>query len=117
MIFHPEYGVALKWSDPEKRIRKDTLIRQVFSLETKKENLGEELRILYVALTRAKEKLILTGFAKKEAIGGVSSHEGRGEASVFPCVWEPSAAGTGCSRRWEATGTGIPLKSAILGSG
>src|SRR5699024_12224621 len=30
--------------------------------------LSEEMRILYVALTRAKEKLIITGFAKKEKI-------------------------------------------------
>ena len=93
MIFHPEYGVALKWSDPEKRIRKDTLIRQVFSLETKKENLGEELRILYVALTRAKEKLILTGFAKKEAIGGFRPMK-EGEKLPFSvrmgavCCWD-----------------------------
>lgn len=61
MIFHPEYGIGLKWFDSEKRTKSDTLIRQVFALEAKKENLGEELRILYVALTRAKEKLILTG--------------------------------------------------------
>lgn len=64
MIFHPEYGIGLKWFDLEKRTKSDTLIRQIFSIEAKKENLGEELRILYVALTRAKEKLILTGFRK-----------------------------------------------------
>jgi ATP-dependent helicase/nuclease subunit A len=61
MIFHPEYGIGLKWFDCERRTKCDTLIRQIFALEAKRENLGEELRILYVALTRAKEKLILTG--------------------------------------------------------
>ena len=66
MIFHPEYGVGLKYADPEARLRKDTLLRRIFALEMKKENLGEELRILYVALTRAKEKLILLGFGKAE---------------------------------------------------
>ncbi|MCD8365502.1 MAG: helicase-exonuclease AddAB subunit AddA [Clostridiales bacterium] len=65
MIFHPEYGIGLKYFDAESRIKTDTLIRQVFSIETKKENLGEELRILYVALTRAKENLILTGMKPK----------------------------------------------------
>ncbi len=64
MIFHPEYGIGLKWFDSEKRTKADTLIRQIFALEAKKENLGEELRVLYVALTRAKEKLILTGSGK-----------------------------------------------------
>ncbi len=66
MIFHPEYGIGLKYFDAENRTKTDTLIRQIFSIETKKENLGEELRILYVALTRAKEKLILTGIRPKK---------------------------------------------------
>lgn len=66
MIFHPEYGIGLRCYDSEKRTKTDTLIRRIFALETKKENLGEELRVLYVALTRAKEKLILTGYRKAE---------------------------------------------------
>ncbi len=68
MILHPEFGVGLKWADREQNQRKDTLIRQIFSLETKKENLGEELRVLYVALTRAKDKLILTGIKPQKTI-------------------------------------------------
>ena len=64
MIFHPEYGIGLKWFDHERRTKSDTLIRQIFAMETKKENLGEELRVLYVALTRAKEKLLLVGGSK-----------------------------------------------------
>lgn len=72
MIFHPEYGIGLKWFDSEKRTKSDTLIRQIFALEAKKENLGEELRILYVALTRAKEKLILTGSGKAPEEGAYS---------------------------------------------
>lgn len=75
MIFHPEYGIGLKWFDSEKRTKSDTLIRQVFALEAKKENLGEELRILYVALTRAKEKLILTGNAEAPEEGAYSIPE------------------------------------------
>ncbi|MCD8156283.1 MAG: helicase-exonuclease AddAB subunit AddA [Clostridiales bacterium] len=71
MIFHPEYGIGLKYFDAERRTKQDTLIRQVFAIETKKENMGEELRILYVALTRAKEKLILAGMEpKKDLLSG-----------------------------------------------
>ncbi len=66
MIFHPEYGVGLKLADAERRLKTDTLIRRIFSVETKKENLGEELRVLYVAMTRAKQKLILTGMKPKK---------------------------------------------------
>ena len=64
MIFHPEFGIGLKWFDCEKRTKANTLIHQIFSMEAKRENLGEELRVLYVALTRAKEKLILAGSCK-----------------------------------------------------
>lgn len=64
MIFHPEFGIGLKWFDCEKRTKANTLIHQIFAMEAKKENLGEELRVLYVALTRAKEKLILAGTCK-----------------------------------------------------
>ncbi len=64
MIFHPEFGIGLKWYDCEKRTKANTLIHQIFSMEAKRENLGEELRVLYVALTRAKEKLILAGSCK-----------------------------------------------------
>ena len=64
MIFHPEFGIGLKWFDCEKRTKANTLIHQIFAMEAKKETLGEELRVLYVALTRAKEKLILAGTCK-----------------------------------------------------
>ncbi len=93
MIFHPEYGIGLKFPDPEKRIRRDTLIRQAFSIEMKKENLGEELRILYVALTRAQEKLILTGYGKTEQAEKLSRME-KGERLSFSqrmdasCYWD-----------------------------
>lgn len=66
MICHPEYGIGLKWMDQKKRTKADTPIRQALSVSAKKETLGEELRILYVALTRAEEKLILTGCNKQK---------------------------------------------------
>ena len=61
MILHPDYGVGLKFADPDRHLQANTLIRSAFACEVKRENLGEELRVLYVALTRAKEKLILVG--------------------------------------------------------
>ena len=79
MIFHPEFGIGLKWFDCEKRTKANTLIHQIFAMEAKKENLGEELRVLYVALTRAKEKLILAGTCKLPKEGQYSgfSREGK----------------------------------------
>ena len=50
--------------DLETRTKCPTLIRNVIAREEVLESMGEELRVLYVALTRAKEKLIVTGTLK-----------------------------------------------------
>ncbi len=71
MIFHPSYGAGIKYCDPDLRTKSDTLIRRAFQVETKKESLGEELRVLYVAMTRAREKLILTGMEPEKGIKSV----------------------------------------------
>ena len=75
MIFHPEFGIGLKWFDCGKRTKANTLIHQIFSMEVKRENLGEELRVLYVALTRAKEKLILAGSCKLPEEGQFTGYD------------------------------------------
>ena len=46
---------------PDKRLIISTMYKQLIRRQLKRESLGEELRVLYVALTRAKEKLIITG--------------------------------------------------------
>lgn len=66
LILHPEHGIGLDFIDPERRIRRPGLIKKVLEHEIGMENLGEELRVLYVALTRAKEKLFLTGAVKEK---------------------------------------------------
>lgn len=65
MIFHPEIGAGISYIDADNRIISDTLMRAVIANRIKLENLGEELRVLYVALTRAKERLIITGIKAK----------------------------------------------------
>ncbi|MBQ2802656.1 MAG: UvrD-helicase domain-containing protein, partial [Lachnospiraceae bacterium] len=65
MIVDMDYGLATDYLNPEKRIRNKTLRRAVLSRKLRVDNLSEELRILYVALTRAKEKLIMTGTLEK----------------------------------------------------
>jgi len=64
MILHPEYGIGLDSIDAERRVRKPGFLKKVLENQTGIENQGEEMRILYVALTRAKEKLIMTGYVK-----------------------------------------------------
>ena len=65
ILIHPDLGLGPDFVDPKKRIKAQTLPKKVIQKSIVLENLGEELRILYVALTRAKEKLILTGSVKK----------------------------------------------------
>ena len=64
MVLHPELGIGLDYMDGKKRIKSPTIAKKAIAKQINLENLGEELRVLYVALTRAKEKLILTGTLK-----------------------------------------------------
>ncbi|MBR5564547.1 MAG: helicase-exonuclease AddAB subunit AddA [Roseburia sp.] len=64
MVLHPEYGLGLDAMDGRRRIKAPTIAKTAIAKQIELENLGEELRVLYVALTRAKEKLILTGSRK-----------------------------------------------------
>lgn len=65
LLIHPELGLGTDAILPEKRIIASSLNKQMVRRELLKESLGEELRVLYVAMTRAKEKLILTGTVGK----------------------------------------------------
>ena len=65
LLIHPELGLGTDAILPEKRIIASSLNKQMVRRELLKESLGEELRVLYVAMTRAKEKLILTGAVGK----------------------------------------------------
>lgn len=64
MVLHPELGIGLDYMDGKKRIKSPTIAKKAIAKQIELENLGEELRVLYVALTRAKEKLIITGTLK-----------------------------------------------------
>lgn len=65
VLLHPELGLTAGRVDLEKGIKYDTLAFRAVRHRLRCEALSEELRILYVALTRAREKLILTGMVKK----------------------------------------------------
>lgn len=60
LIVDIDLGVGVDYVDNKLRVKGNTLKKNVMALKMKLDALGEELRILYVAMTRAKEKLILT---------------------------------------------------------
>ena len=61
LILDMDLGLGTDYVDPSRRIRNKTLRRTVLSRKLREESLAEELRLLYVAMTRAREKLIMTG--------------------------------------------------------
>lgn len=61
IIIHSDMGLGLDVFDPGKRTKSKTLIKRAIARKMTADALGEELRVLYVAFTRAKDKLILTG--------------------------------------------------------
>ena len=64
IILHQDLGFGPKYINDEKKIEYTTLAKEAIRLKSKVETLSEEMRVLYVALTRAKEKLIITGISK-----------------------------------------------------
>lgn len=69
-LLHKDFGFGSRYIDPEKRIMYPTLLYYAIRQYMKRELWAEEMRVLYVALTRAKEKLVMIGtvnsFDKKQ---------------------------------------------------
>ena len=68
VLMDMDLGLAIDWVDPTARIRHTTLKKNVLAHKLNADSMGEELRVLYVALTRAEEKLILTGTCKEDKL-------------------------------------------------
>ncbi len=83
ILFHPDEGIAMDYIDEQLRTVTPTLRKKVLKQQMEEEMLGEELRLLYVAMTRAKEKLCMIGyvenyeklFAKWEAIAPIGKEK------------------------------------------
>ena len=65
VLLHPELGLGVRLKDPRRSVRFTTTAREAIGLELARSSAAEELRVLYVAMTRAKEKLILIGSGDK----------------------------------------------------
>lgn len=92
MILHPEWGIGIDKIDLKRRTKAPTFLKKLIREEAMYEMWAEEMRILYVALTRAKEKLIMTGFcrivslcapAKTELSRQVQNHISTGSYRLF----------------------------------
>ncbi len=63
LLLHNELGLGPEYINYEKMIEYSTSAKDAIRIVSKEESISEEMRVLYVALTRAKEKLIITGTA------------------------------------------------------
>jgi len=61
ILLHHDLGIGPDFIDHRRRIWYPTIFKQALKYKIRLESLSEEMRILYVAFTRAKEKLIITG--------------------------------------------------------
>ena len=87
LFFHPELGIAAKISDPSGLTLFDTYIMSALKSRITDENIDEEFRVLYVALTRAKRKLWITAMKKTpddtlDAVGNVEHILSRGYMTI-----------------------------------
>ena len=64
ILLHQEMGIGVKYINYERQVQYDTLTKTAMRNKILVETLSEEMRILYVALTRAKEKLFIIGLSK-----------------------------------------------------
>ncbi|MDD4699222.1 MAG: helicase-exonuclease AddAB subunit AddA [Oscillospiraceae bacterium] len=59
ILISEKFGIGMKYTDSESDTKYNTLSRQAISIDSQRHNIAEELRLLYVAMTRAEEKLVM----------------------------------------------------------
>lgn len=64
IMLDQDLGIGPKFIDYVRKIEFNTMAKEAIKVKSRKEIISEEMRVLYVALTRAKEKLIITGTSK-----------------------------------------------------
>lgn len=64
LLLHQNIGIGPQYINYDKMIEYSTSAKDAIKIIIKNETISEEMRVLYVALTRAKEKLIITGTSK-----------------------------------------------------
>lgn len=65
VLLHPELGLAPRYTDTERKLEYPTIAFSAVKIRSESEMLSEEMRLLYVALTRAKERLFISAAMKE----------------------------------------------------
>lgn len=88
LILDMDLGLATDYVSPEKRVRNKTLRRAALARKLREDSLSEELRVLYVAMTRAREKLIMTAVLDNAAEKWETFRESGCERLTYPDFME-----------------------------
>ncbi|WP_026476628.1 helicase-exonuclease AddAB subunit AddA [Alkaliphilus transvaalensis] len=83
VLLHKELGLGPRYVDSQLRVTRDTIAKIAMKDQIKIESLSEEMRVLYVALTRPKDKLILIGSMKNLEKQCKKWTKGLGNYSLF----------------------------------
>ncbi|MBQ1275236.1 MAG: helicase-exonuclease AddAB subunit AddA [Cellulosilyticum sp.] len=86
VLMHSDLGLAPNYVDVESYVNYPTLPKLAMKQQIKLENTSEEMRVLYVALTRAKEKLFITGTVSKleDKVNGWRMFAQRNQKEIMP---------------------------------
>lgn len=97
VLLHAELGIGIRRKDTQRMCRYSTMPRGAVSLELERDGKSEELRILYVAMTRAREKLVVLSTQKnpRRYLETMASRL-TGENTVLPYI----VRGASCISNW-----------------
>ncbi|HIW74581.1 MAG TPA: helicase-exonuclease AddAB subunit AddA [Firmicutes bacterium] len=95
LLLHPEAGVGMKRRDPDTLRQWNTLPRQAVALTIRRSERAEELRVLYVAMTRAREKLLMVMTQPKPEARLAALAASLGEGETLPASAMLAAGGMG----------------------
>ncbi len=98
VLCHKEKGVGVSCVDEKNRVRYPTISKRAIAVKLEAEGLSEELRVLYVAMTRARDRLIMT-FAQKNLEKKLKT--------LVACM-------NGCDRRLLTSGVSCPGEWVLL---
>ena len=66
LLMHPRLGIALPYVNRKLRIKRKTMANEAFRVQRELDDKAERARLLYVAMTRARERLIMIGSCKEQ---------------------------------------------------
>ena len=111
-----ELGIALRYKEPKQRISRKTAADEIFAWKKEREERAERIRLLYVAMTRAQERMFLAGITEDRLNWQLPPGEHRVQSArdfldwIVPALRDAEKLSTGCahhSTHWKIRTLGI----------